>query len=147
MTQDGLTLQLSIEHSLEQTYAFLREPENFPKWASGLGSGLTRENDTWYAAAPQGKVEVTFSEANPYGVADHWVKPPDGPELYIPLRVIANGAGCEVLLTLFRSPGVSDDAFAHDQDWVRKDLRKLKQLLESGESATFQAVTAPQSPR
>jgi uncharacterized membrane protein len=69
-TQDGLTLQLSIEHSLEQTYAFLREPENFPKWASGLGSGLTRENDKWYASAPQGRAEVTFSEANPHGVAD-----------------------------------------------------------------------------
>jgi len=133
MTQDGLTVQTSIEHSIEQTYAFLREPENFPKWASGLGSGLTREDDKWYAAAPQGRAEVTFSEANPYGVADHWVKLPDGKELYIPLRVIGNGAGCEVLLTLFRAPDVADETFAQDQDWVRKDLQKLKQLMENGE--------------
>lgn len=133
MTQDGLTLQISIEHSLEQTYGFLHEPENFPKWASGLGSGLTRENGKWHADAPQGRAEVTFSEGNEYGIADHWVKLPDGHELYIPLRVIANGAGCAVLLTLFRAPGVSNETFARDQEWVRKDLQTLKQLLEKGE--------------
>src|ERR1700754_4846344 len=96
MTQNGITLQVDVDHSLEQAYAFLGQPENFPKWASGLGSEVKRENGKWFAAAPQGTLEVTFSEANPYGVLDHWVKLPDGKELYIPLRVIANGAGCSV---------------------------------------------------
>ena len=134
MTQQGVTVQVSIDHSLQQAYAFLRQPESFPKWASGLASGVTREDDKWFGAAPEGRVEITFSEANPYGVLDHWVKLPDGQELYIPLRVIANGAGCEVLLTVFRRPGASDEDFARDQEWVQRDLSALKQLLDDGDN-------------
>jgi hypothetical protein len=133
MTQEGITLQIGIEHSLQQAYAFLAQPESFPKWASGLGSGVTREGETWFASAPQGRVQVTFSETNPYGVLDHWVKLPDGLELYIPLRVIANGAGCAVLLTIFRRPDISDEEFAQDQAWVQRDLTTLKTLLEAGD--------------
>lgn len=134
MTHHSFTLQVSVEYSLEQAYAFLHQPENFPKWASGLASGVTLEDGKWFGAAPQGRAEITFSEANPYGVLDHWVKLPDGTELYIPLRVIANGAGSEVLLTLFRRPGISDDEFAQDQAWVRKDLDTLKRLLEGADN-------------
>ena len=134
MTHHGVTVQVSVEHSLEQAYAFLHQPESFPKWASGLASGLTRENGTWFGEAPQGRAEITFSEPNPYGVLDHWVKLPDGQELYIPLRVIANGAGCEVLLTVFRRPGASDEEFARDQEWVQRDLSALKQLLDEADN-------------
>jgi hypothetical protein len=134
MTQQGITVQVSIEHSLEQAYAFLHQPESFPKWASGLASGLTRENGKWFGSAPQGKAEITFSEPNPHGVLDHWVKLPDGMELYIPLRVIANGAGCEVLLTVFRRPDITDEEFVRDQDWVRRDLEALKRLLEDADN-------------
>jgi hypothetical protein len=53
-------------------------------------------------------------------------------EIYVPLRVVANGdAGSEVLLTLFRRPGMSDEKFAADAEWVLSDLRKLKALLEA----------------
>jgi hypothetical protein len=43
-----------------------------------------------------GDVHVRFSPENPYGVLDHWVTLPDGTELYMPLRVVANGDGAEV---------------------------------------------------
>ena len=134
MTHGGVTLQVSVEHSLEQAYAFLHPPESFPKWASGLASGVTLEDGKWFGSAPQGRVEITFSEPNPYGVLDHWVRLPDGLELYIPLRVIANGAGCAVLLTVFRRPDISDEEFAQDQDWVRRDLEALKRLLENADN-------------
>jgi hypothetical protein len=134
MAQAAVTLSVSVSHWLEQAYLFLKEPENFPKWATGLASGVTREDGKWFGASPEGKVEVTFSEANPYGVLDHWVKLPSGQELYIPLRVIANGSGCEVMLTVFRRDGSSDEEFARDQDWVRRDLLALKDLLEAADN-------------
>ena len=54
-----------------------------------------------------------------------------GIEIYIPLRVIANGTGAEVMLTLFRLPEMTDAVFARDAEWVAKDLAALKALLET----------------
>jgi hypothetical protein len=53
-----------------------------------------------------------------------------GPEVYMPMRVLPNGEGAEVLITVFRQPGVSDEKFAEDTHWVRRDLEALKTLLE-----------------
>jgi hypothetical protein len=46
------------------------------------------------------------------------------------MRVIANGTGSEVLLTLFRLPDMTVEAFARDAEWVERDLKALKELLE-----------------
>jgi hypothetical protein len=46
------------------------------------------------------------------------------------MRVFPNGEGSEVLITVFRQAGVSDEKFAEDTQWVRRDLEALKTLLE-----------------
>jgi hypothetical protein len=58
--------------------------------------------------------------------------PNGGKPVNVPLRVIANGEGAEVQLTLFRQPGMDDEAFARDRRWIRKDLATLKALAERG---------------
>ena len=50
--------------------------------------------------------------------------------VYVPLRAVANGDGCEVTMTLFRQPGMTDAEFVRDQGLVRKDLEALKAVLE-----------------
>ena len=50
----------------------------------------------------------------------------NGTEIHVPLRVIANGHGAEVMLTLFRQPGMDDEMFARDVKWITRDLRALK---------------------
>ncbi|MOA25382.1 hypothetical protein D3C78_1461030 [compost metagenome] len=62
-------------------------------------------------------------------MADHWVHLEDGRVVYVPLRVVANGDGCTVALTLFRRPEMDDERFAADCDWVRRDLLALRRLL------------------
>ena len=124
-------ITVSIARSAAEVYAFARKPESFPKWAAGLGAGLTPDGDRWIAHGPDGDVHVRFSPENPYGVLDHWVTLPDGAEISIPLRVVANGDGAEVTLTLFRVPGMDDATFERDQGMVAADLAKLKALLES----------------
>jgi hypothetical protein len=123
-------ITVSIARSAVEVYAFACQPESFPKWAAGLGAGLTRDGYRWIAHGPDGDVEVRFSPENAYGVLDHWVTLPDGTELSIPLRVVENGDGAEVTLTLFRAPGMDDATFERDQGMVAKDLAKLKALLE-----------------
>ena len=105
---------MTIERDALDVYNFVSEPKNLSKWASGLD-----------AAA-----KVRFAERNKFGVLDHWVSTGSGPEVYMPMRVFANGGGAEVLITVFHQDGVSDEKFAEDTHWVRRDLEALKELLE-----------------
>jgi hypothetical protein len=105
---------MTIERSAPDVYDFVSDPKNLPQWASGLNAA----------------VKVRFVERNKLGVLDHYVSVDSGPEVYMPMRVFPNGEGSEVLLTVFRQPGVSDEKFAEDTQWVRRDLEALKELLE-----------------
>jgi hypothetical protein len=129
--QECRHLSIAINQSAARAYEFLCKPENFPKWATGLGRSLERVAGQWVAETPEGPMRVRFSEHNAHGVLDHWVSPPQAPEIYIPLRVIANGDGCELMLTVFRRPQMSDAAFAADAAWVMRDLATAKRLLEA----------------
>lgn len=92
---------------------------------------LERDGDGWRAQGPEGPIRITFSEHNNFGVMDHWIHLEDGRVVYVPLRIIANGDGSEVMLTLFRQPGMSDGKLAEDEAWIRRDLGVLKEFAES----------------
>lgn len=119
-----------IDRPLADVAEFLAEPLNMNHWASGLGHSLRREGGKWCADGPAGPVRIRFSPRNGFGVADHWVRVTPGVEVYVPLRVIAHGDGCEVQLTLQRRPGMSDAQYTADADWVRRDLAALRTLME-----------------
>lgn len=80
---------------------------------------------------PQGIVGFRFVESNPYGVLDHYVSIPTLGEIYVPMRVIANGSQSEVMITLCRIPGMSEEQFLRDCALVERDLEKLREVLES----------------
>ena len=120
---EARTVSVSIARPWEEVYEAAWRPEDFPKWASGLSaSPLVRDGDRWTAAGPEGPVRIRFTERNAFGVMDHHVDPGTGPEVYVPMRVVPNGGGAEVLVTLFQRPGMSDEAFAADGAWVLRDL-------------------------
>ncbi|RVT89728.1 SRPBCC family protein [Sphingomonas crocodyli] len=120
----------SIACPFESAYDRAHRPEFFSEWAAGLASSLHREGDAWIAQTPTGAAEVRFSPRNDFGVLDHHVLLPDGQDIYIPLRMIANGEGTEVSLWLFRQPEMDDAMFERDTTMVEKDLDTLKALLE-----------------
>lgn len=124
-------IHVAIARPFSTVATFLAAALNMNHWASGLGHSLRQESGEWRADGPEGPVRIRFSPPNAFGIADHWVEVTPGVELYIPLRAIANGEGCEVQLTLFRPPGMSDGKFAEDAAWVKRDLETLKTLLET----------------
>ena len=124
-------LSVQIRRNPRDVYNFTSVPENFPRWASGLGKSLKRKNGEWIAETPQGPIKVRFTERNEFGILDHYVIPESGAEIYIPMRVIPNGSGSELIFTLFRLSDVSDEKFAEDAEWVMRDLTALKNLLEA----------------
>jgi len=112
-------------------YGFVSIPENLPKWATGLCKSVRKSNGDWIVDTPQGPMKVRFVEKNDFGVLDHYVTVAPGVEVYVPIRVLPNGSGSEVIFTLFRSPDMSDEKYAEDIGLVERDLRTLKKILES----------------
>ncbi|WP_129544039.1 SRPBCC family protein [Serratia sp. 1D1416] len=125
------TLHISINRPYVEAYEFLYRPENFPKWAKGLSDSLHQEGENWIADTPQGRIGIRFSAPNAFGVLDHWVTLPGGAVIYVPLRLLANQSGTEVIFTLFHQPEMDDAMFTRDAELVMADLQALKRLLES----------------
>lgn len=124
-------LSISINRNAKDVYDFVSVPVNFGLWASGLGKSLKQVNGEWIAETPEGAAKIRFTEHNELGILDHWVSTEPGLEIYIPMRVIPNDGGSELIFTLFRLPGMSDEKFSADAEWVMRDLTTLKKLLES----------------
>lgn len=124
-------LSITIQRTPSEVYDFVSQPENFAKWASGLGKSLQKVGGEWIAETPDGQIKVKFSAPNTFGILDHWVSPAPDVEIYIPMRIIANGEGSELIFTLFRLNTMSDEKFEADADWVMRDLMTLKKLLEA----------------
>lgn len=125
------TLSVSINHSWQALYEWIWRPEFFTKWASGLAeSDLRKEGDAWLADGADGPIRIRFTPHNDHGIMDHWVDTGSASAIAIPMRIIANGDGAEVLLTLFRQPDIDDERYSADVKWVMRDLKRLKALIE-----------------
>lgn len=122
---------VSIDRPAAEVYEFASNPRNLPEWATGLGDTLKKVGQDWVAASPMGAVKIKFAGKNKYGVLDHDVTLPSGMVVYNPMRVIPNDEGSELIFTLYRRPDMSEKMFADDARVVRKDMKKLKTLLEN----------------
>ena len=125
-------LTVAIDRPAAAVYAYVRDPAHLPAWAAGLAAGIRRERGEWVADSPMGSVLVRFVPVNEYGVLDHDVVLPDGTTTTNPFRVLADGAGSEVVFTVRRRPGTGDEDWAADTAAVAADLETLKRLLEAG---------------
>ena len=123
-------ISVSIDRPSREVYDFASDPANLPRWASGIGTSIKNINGEWIAKSPGGPVKVRFTPRNNLGVLDHYVTLPTGAVIYVPLRVIPNGSGSELTLTLFRQPDMTEQKFQEDTNWVLRDLTKLKDIME-----------------
>lgn len=132
MTYEALHLSQPVARPAADVSAFAGDPQNLPRWAAGLSSGIRKDGGRWVTDSPTGTVEVRFTGPVEHGILDHDVVLPDGTVVHNPLRVLRNGDGSEVVFTLYRLPGVDDAAFDHDAATVRGDLARLRGILEAG---------------
>jgi hypothetical protein len=102
----GKQLSVSIARPAAEAYELLCVPENLSKWASRMGT------------------LVRLTERNARGVLDFSVARANGSRAYVPLRVVSNGAGCELVLTLF-APELSDENFLIAARQVLENITKL----------------------
>ena len=130
MAMSVRTVEVVIERDADAIYAYASRPETMPLWASGLAIGLRPAGDHWIASGPLGTVKIFFTPLNDLGVMDHTVVTETGVTTYNAFRVIPNGEAAIVLFTLVQQAGTDDASFTRDRNWVRKDLTRLKAILE-----------------
>lgn len=126
-------IKVSMRRPFAEVYAFLADPLNFPKWAGNPESEIEPLGGRdWLVDVARGRVVIRFSPLNAFGVLDYqtFEQGMDGGPV-TPVRLYANEEGSELLMTWFQRPGVSDEQFASDAEWVTSDLTRLQSLLES----------------
>lgn len=125
-------IHVSIERDWQEVYAFMAEPANMPRWATGLSSTMTPDGEDYVAdGGPIGQIRIRFAPQNAFGVVDHRVTLESGVSVDNALRVVPNGSGAEVMFTLLKIDGLDDVAFERDAAMVLSDLKGLKAILES----------------
>jgi len=123
-------VDVSIDRPASVVYDFMSKGENLVRWATGLGTEYEHKGDEWLVKGPDGLVRARLATWNEFGVVDHTVTLPTGATVHVPIRIIPNGEGATVSVTLLRLDGVSDEKFDADTRWVERDLATLKSVLE-----------------
>jgi hypothetical protein len=130
MTSESRHISEWIDRRADEVYGYASDPANLPQWAPGLGRSVEKIDERWFVETSEGRVGFAFVQRNEHSVLDHYVTMPSGEVVYNPMRVIADGSGCEVVFTVRRRPGMSDEDFTADAEAVAADLTRLKRVLE-----------------
>lgn len=128
------TLSISIARKPEQVARYVADPRNLPQWAGAFCKSVRAEGDGWRIQTEEGEFGLHFHASIEHGILDHVVEIAEDVQVYVPMRVVANGEGCEVLFTLFRMPAMTEERWRNDLAMVSKDLEQLKRVLENRES-------------
>jgi len=118
-------------------YGFAIDARNLPLWAAGLATGIEPDGELWRLGSGGDSARLRWASPNAYGVLDHTVFLADGSQVFVPLRVVPNGEGSEVVFGLYREPSMDDDAFVRDAALVEADLRTLKMVVEERAAKVF----------
>jgi hypothetical protein len=123
-------LSTHIDRTVQDVYDYVSDPSHLPAWAPGLGNSIELVDGQWTMESPMGRIVVTFAPHNEFGVLDHHVRLESGETFYNPMRVITDGAGCEIVFSLRRQPAMTDEDFERDANAVLSDLVRLKRKME-----------------
>ena len=130
MQKASITLNIFINRPFGVVYNFVSRPQNLPEWAIAFCKSIRQVDHDWIAETPRGPARIRIVPHNPLGILDHYVVPAPGVEIFVPMRVVPNGDGCEIIFTLLHRPQMSDEQFAEDQRLVANDLLTLKKVME-----------------
>ena len=112
MPELTLDVRQPVGATVAQVMAVAADSHRLPEWASGLSSDAQVE---W-------QIDVER------GILDHAVTLPDGTAVHIRLRVEPRADGCELVFSVPRLPGMTDEQWRSDAQAVAADLRRLADL-------------------
>lgn len=119
-----------IQAAPEKVYAFLADPLNWPKYAVVNLRSVSPGQNGWFKAVTKfGEGELRVTGVKEFGLFDHvWKDPQATWQVYG--RVVPNGDGSTVMMTLFKPRVMSDELFDHSMKEMDIEMAKLKEILE-----------------
>ncbi|HEX7362314.1 MAG TPA: hypothetical protein VF283_17625 [Bryobacteraceae bacterium] len=119
-----------IQASPEKVYAFLVDPMNWPQYAVVNLRSVSPGQNGWFKAVTKfGEGELKVDGVKELGLFDHvWKDPQATWKVYS--RVVPNGEGSTVMMTLFKPPAMSDQQFDRSMEEMDIEMAKLKEILE-----------------
>ena len=114
----------------DKVYAFLADPMNWPQYAVVNLRSVSPGQDGWFKAVTKfGEGELKINGVKELGLFDHvWKDPQASWQVYS--RVVPNGGGSTVTMTLFQPPVMSEQQFDHAMKEMDVEMAKLKEILE-----------------
>ena len=126
------TLSISIARAPGDVARYVADPRNLPQWAGAFCKSVQPDGDGWRIQTDEGEFGLRFQAAVDYGILDHVIEISDDLQVYVPMRVVPNGEGSEVLFTLFRQPAMTEQRWQTDLSMVAADLERLRAVMEAG---------------
>ncbi len=119
-----------IQAAPAKVFAFLEDPMNWPEYAVVNLRSVSPGQNGWFRAVTRfGEGELKVNGVKELGVFDHvWKDPQATWQVYS--RVVPNGEGSTVMMTLFQPPAMSDQLFDHSMAEMDIEMAKLKEILE-----------------
>lgn len=127
----SVTLSISIDRPPADVAAFVADPRNLPQWAGGLCKSARQVGDEWRVDTGEGEVGLRFCGPAEHGVLDHVITISPDLQIFVPMRVVPNEKGSEVLFTIFRPPAMTEFRLQQDMALVQADLQQLKRVMEA----------------
>ncbi len=127
----SFTLSVSIACPPAAVADFVADPLNLPQWAGGLCKSARQDGDHWIIDTGEGEVGLKFSGPTEHGILDHVITISPELQVHVPMRVVPNGEGSEVLFTLFQPAAMTEFRLQQDIALVTADLQRLKQVMET----------------
>lgn len=139
-TKKGENMEIKIARSVvkhvdirapfEKVYAFISDPLNWPKYAIVNLRSVKSGKDEWFKTVTKfGEGELKMNLVKDLGIFDHTWKDPQA-SWTVPARVIRNGDGATVMMTIFQPPVMSDTQFDVAMKEMDLEMTKLKEILE-----------------
>jgi hypothetical protein len=135
-TLETEVVKVTIDRPFDEVANYVADPSTAHIWATEFFAGPLEPatGDEFGANVPVMGGEIRYRQEADVakGILDVYLAPKGGdfgPPL--PVRVIPNGAGADVLWTLARFPGTPEVAWKGALDSMTRELDNLKRLIET----------------
>ncbi len=126
------THTLPLKASKAQTFAFLSNIENLPKWATAFCKGLRKDDDGHHKViTPGGEIFFKIVADETTGTVDMFGGPTEEQMAYWPARVVERpGAGSLFIFTAMQYPGMTDEGFKQQCESLKDEFAHIAEHVD-----------------
>ena len=124
MTSTSRTITFTVNRKTAEVFdAILNMP---PKL---MPDAIKHDDGWWSFTSPWGTAKLKFYENRQHGILDHQFVDNDV-QWDVPMRIVSNGDDSEVITTIIKPNGISDQTFDERMIEIEKIMLSMKQIIE-----------------